>query len=328
MRIESKVIFGTTTVHDILLQARKTVGDKKLYFDGNVDILARPLKAIDETNHNNNDGMVVGYEDINGSIVPIHDVNTIVLVDMEKYDDKTGQRSITLHPVVSIPATSSYIGNQMVYTNPTTDSIFLTMKSMKPITLVRCISSYDDMTVLEVNSTTLDGIDLNDATARDLMAYFQQKFKLSSSRVEELHMKVNGQEVVLQDSSMDSFLRESAPHGGTVTVESQPDMKDLLLEISENQPMEVYLKTLTGKIIPIDCFKETTVGRLKELVQEKERIPRSQQRIICNGQHLKDNSRMIGLDYNVQPMSTMHLILALAMYHPTNGRQDFSQSSG
>ena len=73
--------------------------------------------------------------------------------------------------------------------------------------------------------------------------------------------------------------------------------------------MQVFIKTLTGKTIMLDCKPDSTVGELKELGREREGIPLDQQQLIFTGKQLED-SRSI-LDYNIQKESTIHLIFRL-----------------
>lgn len=316
--VELKFSVGITTFHDVLVQAREILGDNKVYFDGNVDVLAKPLREVEDINKI--DGIVAGYEDETGSIVSIGSVNTMVV--NRRYDAKTGRHSIDLHPLFSIPSSHSYIGNRLAYSNSTTNSLLLQMKSMKSITSVRYISRYNNETVLKLDSKTL-GVDLNDATARHIVAYIEKEFELKSSCSSGLHLEVNGQLVAFGDS-LDSLLREWAPRGGTVTVLTRPDLKDLLHRGESRLDMEISVRTIIGKTIQIKCFKELSVGGLKRLIEEKEGIHLDQQRLVFEGKQLEDNL-MLGVDYNMQNESTVHLILRLrgGMFHSTSGRQDF-----
>ena len=50
--------------------------------------------------------------------------------------------------------------------------------------------------------------------------------------------------------------------------------------------MELKVKTLTGKEIPISLESHEKVYRIKELLEEKEGIPPSQQRLIFQGKQM------------------------------------------
>ncbi|KAK8440831.1 hypothetical protein RJF_2590 [Candidozyma auris] len=73
--------------------------------------------------------------------------------------------------------------------------------------------------------------------------------------------------------------------------------------------MQVKVKTLTGRDIPVDVESSDKVIRIKEMMEEKEGIPPAQQRLIFNGSQLNDEITIE--ESGIQAGASLHLVLTL-----------------
>ena len=72
---------------------------------------------------------------------------------------------------------------------------------------------------------------------------------------------------------------------------------------------QIYVKTLTGKTIPLHVTSSSMVEDVKRLVQCREGIPTGQQRLLFAGSQLEDGRTL--RDYKIKPKSTVSLVLRL-----------------
>ena len=73
--------------------------------------------------------------------------------------------------------------------------------------------------------------------------------------------------------------------------------------------MQVFVKTLSGKTISVECEPDESIESLKEKILAKEGVPPDQQRIIFGGKQL-DAQKSLS-DYDIDDDSTLQLVLRL-----------------
>ena len=91
--------------------------------------------------------------------------------------------------------------------------------------------------------------------------------------------------------------------------------------------MQVYVKTLTGKTVTIECDPTTTIGNLKVQICDKEGIPADQQRLVYKKNELKDEATTLR-SYDIGNQATIHLTLGSRSHNPFDPTVDDPIISG
>ena len=91
--------------------------------------------------------------------------------------------------------------------------------------------------------------------------------------------------------------------------EQEQLVQEQLVQDPVQNKMQVFVKTLTGKDMTLDVTPTMMVEHLKKLISSTEGIAEGDQRLIYGGKQLEDGQTL--QDYNVEPDSTIHLVLKL-----------------